>query len=166
MRRAVLLLTLSLRNVFRNRRRSIFALATIAAGTLGLFVFMGFNRGLMNQYRATPSGPAGATGSSTCTGTATRPTPGLRTLDPEPSVVMTRLRGLPSIVISSRVTSAPSWRPAALRGSQGEASTASRGWLLHALTTPKAATSGIARRDRARRGVARGLGVHPGDEIR
>ena len=52
MRRAALLLRLSLRNVFRNRRRSLFALATIAMGALGLFVFMGFNRGLMNQYRA------------------------------------------------------------------------------------------------------------------
>jgi putative ABC transport system permease protein len=52
MRRVTLLLTLSLRNVFRNRRRSLFALATIAMGAMGLFVFMGFNRGLMNQYRA------------------------------------------------------------------------------------------------------------------
>ncbi len=51
MRRAALLLAMSLRNVFRNRRRSLFALATIAMGALGLFVFMGFNRGLMNQYR-------------------------------------------------------------------------------------------------------------------
>jgi putative ABC transport system permease protein len=52
MSRAALLLKLSLRNVFRNRRRSLFALATIAMGAMGLFVFMGFNRGLMNQYRA------------------------------------------------------------------------------------------------------------------
>jgi putative ABC transport system permease protein len=51
MRRFALLLKLSLRNVFRNRRRSLFALATIAMGTMGLFVFMGFNRGIMNQYR-------------------------------------------------------------------------------------------------------------------
>lgn len=52
MMRASLLLKLSLRNVFRNRRRSLYALATIAMGAMGLFVFMGFNRGLMNQYRA------------------------------------------------------------------------------------------------------------------
>ena len=51
MRRITLLLKLSLRNVFRNRRRSLFALATIAMGAMGLFVFMGFNRGIMNQYR-------------------------------------------------------------------------------------------------------------------
>ena len=51
MRRVAILFTLSLRNVFRNRRRSLFALATIAMGAMGLFVFMGFNRGLMNQYR-------------------------------------------------------------------------------------------------------------------
>ncbi len=52
MRYAALLLRLSWRNVFRNRRRSLYALATIAMGAIGLFVFMGFNRGLMNQYRA------------------------------------------------------------------------------------------------------------------
>jgi putative ABC transport system permease protein len=52
MTRATLLLKLSLRNVFRNRRRSLYALGTIAVGAMGLFVFMGFNRGLMDQYRA------------------------------------------------------------------------------------------------------------------
>jgi putative ABC transport system permease protein len=52
MRRSVLLLLLSLRNVTRNRYRSMYALGTIAMGALGLFIFMGFNRGLMNQYRA------------------------------------------------------------------------------------------------------------------
>ncbi len=52
MRHVALLVRLSWRNVFRNRRRSLYALATIAMGALGLFVFMGFNRGLMNQYRA------------------------------------------------------------------------------------------------------------------
>lgn len=52
MRYAALLLNLCLRNVFRRRGRSLYALATIAIGAMGLFVFMGFNRGLMNQYRA------------------------------------------------------------------------------------------------------------------
>ena len=52
MRRAELLVKLSLRNVFRNRRRSVYALATIAMGAMGLVVFMGFNRGTMNLYRA------------------------------------------------------------------------------------------------------------------
>lgn len=51
MRGAILLCKISLRNVFRNRRRSLFALATIAMGAIGLFTFMGFNRGLMSQYR-------------------------------------------------------------------------------------------------------------------
>jgi putative ABC transport system permease protein len=51
-RRWLLLLRLSARNVFRNRARSLFALATIAIGALGLQIFMGFNTGLMNQYRA------------------------------------------------------------------------------------------------------------------
>jgi putative ABC transport system permease protein len=52
MRRAVLVGTLAVRNCFRNRRRSLFALATVAMGAMGLFLFMGFNRGLMDQYRA------------------------------------------------------------------------------------------------------------------
>lgn len=43
---------LALRNLLRSRRRTAFALATVAAGGAGLFVFMGFNRGIMNQYRA------------------------------------------------------------------------------------------------------------------
>lgn len=47
-----LFLKLSARNVFRNRRRSLYAVATIAIGAIGLFVFMGFNRGVMNQYSA------------------------------------------------------------------------------------------------------------------
>ena len=52
MRRLRLLFRIAFRNVFRNRYRSIYALATIGMGALGLFIFMGFNRGLMNQYRA------------------------------------------------------------------------------------------------------------------
>src|SRR5260370_17843382 len=52
MQRLFLLSRLSCRNVSRNRYRSIYAFTTIAMGALGLFIFMGFNRGLMNQYRA------------------------------------------------------------------------------------------------------------------
>jgi putative ABC transport system permease protein len=51
-KRLFLLSRLSCRNVSRNRYRSIYAFTTIAMGALGLFIFMGFNRGLMNQYRA------------------------------------------------------------------------------------------------------------------
>lgn len=52
MRRLGLTLVLALRNVFRQRVRSLFSLGTIGVGALGLFLFMGFNAGLMNQYRA------------------------------------------------------------------------------------------------------------------
>jgi len=52
MRHAALLVRLSLRNVFRNRRHSLFALGTIAIGATGLLVYMGFNRGTMDQYKA------------------------------------------------------------------------------------------------------------------
>jgi len=53
MKSLALLFKLSLRNVLRNRRRSFYALATIAMGAMGLILFTGFNRGLMNQYRDT-----------------------------------------------------------------------------------------------------------------
>lgn len=52
MKHALLLLRLSLRNILRNRRRSLSALAIVGLGAAGLFIFMGFNRGIMNQYRA------------------------------------------------------------------------------------------------------------------
>ena len=51
MRRAALLLKLPLRNIFRNRRHSLYALATLMIGAAGLLVFMGFNRGTMDEYR-------------------------------------------------------------------------------------------------------------------
>jgi len=50
--RLFLMLQMALRHVFRSRRRSVFALLTISIGAVGLFLFMGFNGGLMNQYRA------------------------------------------------------------------------------------------------------------------
>ena len=52
MRQTLLLIRLASRNVLRNRYRSLYAFATISIGAAGLFVFMGFNHGLMNQYRA------------------------------------------------------------------------------------------------------------------
>lgn len=52
MRRGLLSMKVALRNVVRNRIRSLYAFATISIGAAGLFVFMGFNHGLMNQYRA------------------------------------------------------------------------------------------------------------------
>jgi ABC-type lipoprotein release transport system permease subunit len=51
MSRTGVILKLSLRNVFRNRRHSLYALATITIGSMGLLVFMGFNRGTMDEYR-------------------------------------------------------------------------------------------------------------------
>lgn len=44
-------LKLALRNLFRNRRHSLYALATTTIGSMGLLVFMGFNRGTMDEYR-------------------------------------------------------------------------------------------------------------------
>lgn len=51
MSRAAVVLKLSLRNLFRNRRHSLYALATITIASMGLLVFMGFNRGTMDEYR-------------------------------------------------------------------------------------------------------------------
>jgi putative ABC transport system permease protein len=46
-----MLIRLGLRNLLRNPRRTIALLLTIAMGTGSLFMFHGFNTGIMNQYR-------------------------------------------------------------------------------------------------------------------
>lgn len=46
-----MLIKLATRNLLRNPRRTILVLFTIAVGTGSLFVFHGFNNGIMNQYR-------------------------------------------------------------------------------------------------------------------
>ncbi|MFW7380022.1 MAG: ABC transporter permease [Oligoflexus sp.] len=47
-----MLRTLALRNLKRNRRRTLVTLITVAMGTSALLLFKGFNEGIMNQYRA------------------------------------------------------------------------------------------------------------------
>ena len=47
-----LVLSLALRNLHRQLRRSSLVMATVAAGCAALFLFDGFNVGIMNQYRA------------------------------------------------------------------------------------------------------------------
>lgn len=46
-----MLIRLALRNLLRNPRRTAAVLLTIAVGTGSLFLFHGFNTGIMNQYR-------------------------------------------------------------------------------------------------------------------
>lgn len=46
-----MLIKLATRNLFRNPRRTFAVLLTIAMGTGSLFIFHGFNNGIMNQYR-------------------------------------------------------------------------------------------------------------------
>lgn len=98
MRRAALLLKLSLRNVFRNRARSFFALATIAMGAMGLHIFMGFNTGLMNQYRANAIRAHWGHGQLSLKGYH-----GKAHVHPweswirDPEAVLARLRGLPQV---------------------------------------------------------------------
>lgn len=45
------LLKLSWRNLFRNPRRTLASLITVALGAAGLLIYQGFNTGIMNQYR-------------------------------------------------------------------------------------------------------------------
>lgn len=47
-----MLFLVALRNLFRNKRRTLTVLITVALGTGSLFIFHGFNNGIMNQYRA------------------------------------------------------------------------------------------------------------------
>ncbi len=46
-----MLIRLAIRNLLRNPRRTVAVLLTIAMGTGSLFLFHGFNAGIMNQYR-------------------------------------------------------------------------------------------------------------------
>lgn len=45
------MLRLALRNLLRNLRRTVALVLTVALGTGALFLFHGFNNGIMNQYR-------------------------------------------------------------------------------------------------------------------
>lgn len=42
---------LAFRNLFRNKRRTLAIMITVMAGTGSLFLYHGFNNGMMNQYR-------------------------------------------------------------------------------------------------------------------
>lgn len=46
-----MLLRVALRSLLRNKRRTAVTLATVAVGTGALFLFRGFNTGLLNEYR-------------------------------------------------------------------------------------------------------------------
>lgn len=171
MTRVSLLLTLSLRNVFRNRRRSLFALATIAMGALGLFVFMGFNRGLMNQYRDNTIRARWGHGQLYVQGYRDRAhaRPWEHWIE-EPSAAMAQLRALPGVLdLFPRLTVS-----AILIA--GEHTAAGQG---EGIDGPAEATfftqlnyrEGGDFRERADgivlgAGLARGLGVNTGDEIR
>ena len=48
---ATLFATSALRNLLRNARRTIAVLTTVTCGTCVLFLYHGFNAGIMNQYR-------------------------------------------------------------------------------------------------------------------
>lgn len=45
------LLKIAWRNLFRNPRRTLASLCTVAFGASGLLIYQGFNTGVMNQYR-------------------------------------------------------------------------------------------------------------------
>jgi len=46
-----MLLKVALRSLLRNKRRTLVTLATVAVGASALFIFRGFNTGLLNEYR-------------------------------------------------------------------------------------------------------------------
>ncbi|KYG62120.1 lipoprotein ABC transporter permease [Bdellovibrio bacteriovorus] len=45
------LIKIAWRNLFRNPRRTLASLCTVALGAAGLLIYQGFNSGVMNQYR-------------------------------------------------------------------------------------------------------------------
>jgi len=162
---------MSLRNVFRNRRRSLFALATIAMGAVGLFIFMGFNRGLMNQYRANTIRARWGHGQLYVQGYRDRahPRPWEHWIE-DPSAVMAQLRTLPGVLdLFPRLTvSAILVAGEHTVAGQGEGidGAAEAGFF-----TQLNYRQGGDFRDRADgivlgEGLARGLDVQPGEEIR
>lgn len=46
-----MMFSLAIRNLFRNKRRTLALLLTVASGAAALFTFQGFNYGIMNQYK-------------------------------------------------------------------------------------------------------------------
>jgi len=98
MKRLLLLLRLSGRNVARNRVRSTYAVATIGIGALGLFLFMGFNRGLMNQYRANAIRARWANGQLCTRGyrNTAWPRPWEKWIE-SPEAVLRRVRAMPGV---------------------------------------------------------------------
>jgi putative ABC transport system permease protein len=50
-RKSEMLLKVAIRSLLRNKRRTAVTLATVAVGAAALFVFRGFNTGLLNEYR-------------------------------------------------------------------------------------------------------------------
>ncbi|HEY2515658.1 MAG TPA: hypothetical protein VGI39_32540, partial [Polyangiaceae bacterium] len=48
---SLLFVTSALRNLLRNARRTLAVLVIVAGGTSALYLYHGFNTGIMNQYR-------------------------------------------------------------------------------------------------------------------
>jgi putative ABC transport system permease protein len=46
-----MIFSLAIRNLFRNPRRTFALLLTVACGSASIFLFQGFNHGIMNQYK-------------------------------------------------------------------------------------------------------------------
>ena len=170
MRHFALHIELALRNVFRNRRRSLYALATIAMGALGLFTFMGFNHGLMRQYRDNTIRARWGYGQLYVAGyrgkAHTRP---WEMWVENPQDVMNTLRNLPGIVdLFPRLTV-----NAILTA--GELSIAGQGEGIDGIAEARFFDQlnyieGSDFKDRRDgivlgQGLARGLGVHVGDEV-
>lgn len=170
MRRLALLLKLALRNVFRNRRHTAYALATLAAGATALFVFMGFNRGLMNQYRENTIHARWAHGQVSTLGYQ-----GQAHADPvenwieHPDRVLMQLRALPGVVDVFPRVSLPAIlvaRGRAIAGQgQGIDGTAEQGFFTQLNYVDggewQSGTAGIV----LGRDLAQGLGVGVGDNL-
>jgi putative ABC transport system permease protein len=170
MSRVVVILKLVLRNVFRNRRHSLYALATITIGSMGLLVFMGFNRGTMDEYRENTIRARWGHGQLYLRGYrgTAHEQPRARWIE-NPEEVMAKLRSLPHVHdLFPRVTI-----PAMV--SAGGKSVAAQGEGIDGMTEARFFTrlnyvEGGDFKGRRHgivlgRGLAEGLGAHVDDEI-
>jgi len=165
------MLRLALRNLLRNVRRTVALMLTIALGTGSLFLFHGFNNGIMNQYRDNTIHARFGHGQIQTKGYGDQvyERPWEHWIQ-EPGILEKQLRALPGVrqvfprvefpalISNGRITVSGKGQ-----GVDGPAEASFFNTLnfeagQNLTNEPKGIVLG--------RGLARGLGVKPGDEIR
>ena len=165
------MLRLALRNLLRNVRRTVALMLTIALGTGSLFLFHGFNNGIMNQYRDNTIHARFGHGQIQTKGYGDRvyERPWEHWIQ-EPGILEKQLRALPGVrqvfprvefpalISNGRITVSGKGQGVDGPEEAGFFNTLNFVAGQNLTSEPKGIVLG--------RGLARGLGVGPGDEVR